>query len=108
MSPRRRGRDRRYVLVYAMSAQAHLKALSARERATVVDAVEERLSFEPARETRNRKQMAPNSLDAGFELRLGSLRVYYDVDESERVVSVLAVGVKDRNRVLIGGEEVVL
>ena len=35
------------------------------------------------------------------------LRVYFDVEEGpERVVKVRAVGLKDRNRVLIGGEEV--
>jgi hypothetical protein len=33
--------------------------------------------------------------------------VYYDfVDEPEKLVTILAVGVKDRNRVVIGGEEV--
>lgn len=108
MSARQRGLGRRYDIVYAMSAHAHLKALSARHRATVVDAIDERLSFEPSRESRNRKRMQPNSLEAGFELRVGSLRAYYDVAEDERVVSVLAIGVKDRNRVWIGGEEVAL
>lgn len=49
--------------------------------------------------------MKQNSLDAGFELRVGNLRVYYDVDDAGRLVNVLAVGAKDRNRVLIGGEE---
>ena len=35
-------------------------------------------------------------------LRIENLRVYYDVDEPESVVRVLAVGVKERNRVRIG------
>lgn len=43
---------------------------------------------------------------ARYELRIGDLRVYYEVDERRRVVEIRAVGVKDRNRVLIGGEEV--
>ncbi|HEX5760299.1 MAG TPA: hypothetical protein VF121_14015 [Thermoanaerobaculia bacterium] len=52
--------------------------------------------------------MRPNPL-APWELRIGELRVYYDVDEEpERVVSVLAIGVKERNRVRIAGEVIEL
>ena len=44
----------------------------------------------------------PNPL-APWELRLGHLRVYFDVViEPEPVVVVLAVGVKERNAVRIG------
>lgn len=58
--------------------------------------------------TRQRKVLRANAL-APWELRIGDLRVYYEVkDEPERVVVVKAVGVKKRNRVLIGGEEVEL
>jgi hypothetical protein len=41
-------------------------------------------------------------------LRLGSLRVYYEVSEVELNVRVLAIGVKDRNVVRIGGEVIEL
>lgn len=59
-------------------------------------------------ETRNRKPMRPNPI-APWELRSGTLRAYYDCrEEPEPVVTVLAVGVKKRNRVFIGGEEVEL
>jgi hypothetical protein len=44
---------------------------------------------------------------APWELRLGVLRVYFDVSlEPAPVVTVRAVGVKIRERVWIGGEEV--
>lgn len=40
---------------------------------------------------------------------IGELRVYYEVrEEPERAVVVKAVGVKERDRVRIGGEEVEL
>ena len=59
-------------------------------------------------ETRNRKLMRPNPL-APWELRIGSLRVYYDVEEEpEPLVSIRAVGIKDRNRVRIGKEVIEL
>jgi mRNA-degrading endonuclease RelE of RelBE toxin-antitoxin system len=56
--------------------------------------------------TRHRKVLRANAV-APWELRIGDLRVYYEVkDDPERIVIVKAVGVKERNRVLIGGEEV--
>jgi hypothetical protein len=49
------------------------------------------------------------NLLAPWELRIGDLRVYYDVEEQpEPKVLVLAVGIKDRNRLLIGGKEIQL
>jgi hypothetical protein len=45
--------------------------------------------------------MRPNPL-APWELRIGVLRVYYDIEEQpEQVVTILAIGIKKRNRVLI-------
>jgi hypothetical protein len=72
----------------------------------VFDEVDEQLARQPGVETRNRKPMRPNPI-APWELRIRVFRVYYDfVDEPEKLVTILAVGVKDRNRVVIGGEEV--
>ena len=52
--------------------------------------------------------MRPNPI-APWELRIGDLRVYYDVeDDPDSRVIVLAVGVKERNRLRIGGEEIKL
>jgi len=73
-----------------------------------LDGVEKQLVHEPREETRNRKPMRPNRL-APWELRIGDLRVYYDVDEEpECVVQIRAVGIKDRNRVRIGKEVIEL
>ncbi|MBI3329183.1 MAG: hypothetical protein HYZ81_21085 [Nitrospinae bacterium] len=42
---------------------------------------------------------------ASWELRIGSLRVYYDVmDDPEPLVEIVAVGIKRGNQVYIGGE----
>jgi hypothetical protein len=50
--------------------------------------------------------MRANKL-ASWELRVGPLRVYYDVQEQpEPVVTILAVGIKQRNRVFIQNKEV--
>jgi mRNA-degrading endonuclease RelE of RelBE toxin-antitoxin system len=69
---------------------------------TVLDAVEKHLQSQPAVETRKRKPMRPNPI-APWELRIGNLRVYYDIeDDPEHVVYIRAVGIKDRNNVRIG------
>ena len=52
--------------------------------------------------------MRPNPL-APWELRVGNLRVYYDLEEEpEFVVFIRAVGVKVRNQVRIGRETIQL
>lgn len=97
-----------YRIDYSPEAVDHLAVLIARESATVLDVVGRQLRHEPMRATRNRKVLRANPV-APWELRIGRLRVYYEVrEEPERVVVVKAVGVKDRDRVRIGGEEVEL
>ncbi len=51
--------------------------------------------------------MRPNPV-APWELRIGILRVYYEVESAETVVRILAVGLKDRDVVRIGGEVIKL
>jgi len=74
-----------------------------------VDAVDDHLRHQPDVATRHRKRMRPNPV-APWELRVGDFRVFYDVEpgpeqaENPEVV-VLAIGLKTRNRVWIGGEE---
>ena len=97
-----------YRIEITRPADAHLAGLTAHRRARVLGTLQAHLGHEPTKETRNRKQLRPNSL-APWELRLGEIRVYFDVEEEpERVVRIQAVGIKDRDRVLIGGEEVVI
>ena len=96
-----------YRIGFAPAVQAHLQQLSARQRATLFDQVNRQLANEPLTETRNRKRMRPNAL-ASWELRVGNLRVYYDIVEDKSEVLVLAVGIKTGNRVTIGGEAVEL
>jgi len=92
-----------YRIEYSPEAEDHLMCLSARDSRTVLDTVVVQLAHQPTVSTRNRKLMKANRL-APWELRIGSLRVYYEV--KARVVIVKAVGFKDRDRVWIGGEEI--
>jgi mRNA-degrading endonuclease RelE of RelBE toxin-antitoxin system len=89
---------------YSAEAEGHLRALTARQRSIVLDTVDEQLAHQPTTETRNRKRMRANPL-AGWELRIGDLRVYYDVGEGAGpMVFVRAIGIKERDQVWIAGE----
>jgi uncharacterized protein YgbK (DUF1537 family)/mRNA-degrading endonuclease RelE of RelBE toxin-antitoxin system len=92
-----------YCIEYSPASEVHLRNLTPRQQAIVIDGVNEQLLYQPTVETRNRKKMRPNLL-APWELRIGDLRIYYDVEEPERVVYINAVGIKERNQVRIAGE----
>ena len=95
-----------YRIEYSPACAGHLRQLSARDQALALDGVDEHLGHQPTVETRRRRPMRPNPL-APWELRLGHLRVYYDVEEApEQVVRVLAVGLKQRERVRVGNKEI--
>jgi hypothetical protein len=64
------------------------------------------LADQPAVAARKRTRMEPNPLGADWELRLGQLRVYSDIDEPDGTVRVLRVGVKVRERVFLRGRVV--
>ncbi len=95
-----------YRIQYTPEAVSHLTAFTAHQQALVLDRVEEQLRHQPTVATRNRKLLRANPV-AAWELRIGSLRVYFDVDElPERIVTVRAVGEKIREKAVIGGHEV--
>ena len=96
----------RYRVEYTPEALEHLRGLGAGERTGLLDVVVRQLGHQPTTPTRNRKLLRANPL-APWELRVGTLRVYFDVgDPTDPVVTVRAVGRKVRNQVWIGGEEV--
>ena len=86
-----------------------MKAIESRHHRSIKATIEERLKMTPDAPTRNRKRLeTPAPFDATWELRFGSdnrFRVLYEIDEAKKTVNILAIGIKDRNRFLIGGEE---
>ena len=95
-----------FEIKYESEAEEHLRDLTADQKAQVLDAVGKQLVHQPTVATRNRKKLRPNKL-AAWELRVGTLRVYYDVrEEPPPAVLILAIGVKRGNRVFIQNREV--
>ena len=97
-----------YRIEFAESVKTQIRAFSARQRVAILDAIEQQLQHEPLVETRNRKLLRPNPL-APWELRVGQLRVFYEVPVSDPdVVRILAVGHKKGNILRIAGKEIQL
>jgi mRNA-degrading endonuclease RelE of RelBE toxin-antitoxin system len=96
-----------YRIELTPEARDHLDDLEPGQRARLLDEIAVQLSHEPDMQTRNRAPLRPNPL-AQFRLRVGELRAYYDVAAGERLVLVKAIGIKRRNRVVVGGVEIEL
>jgi len=95
-----------YRIQFTASAEEHVSQLTSRQQTIILNAVRVQLRHEPLRGTRNRKQLRPNPF-APWELRVGSLRVFYEVDALEPdLVNILAIGIKRGNRLLVAGEEI--
>jgi mRNA-degrading endonuclease RelE of RelBE toxin-antitoxin system len=87
----------------------HLAAIERKYHRLIQKTLDEQLSHTPDSETRNRKPVEqPAPFAATWELRFGPgnrFRVFYDVDLNENTVWILAIGVKNRERLLFAGEE---
>ena len=89
------------------SARDDLRRLRKYVRQQIGDAIDAQLTYEPDRETRNRKRLQTNSLSE-WELRIGSYRVFYDIERTGRQVLIVAVGQKQGEKVIIRGREYTL
>jgi mRNA-degrading endonuclease RelE of RelBE toxin-antitoxin system len=86
-----------------------MKAIESEHHSVIRKTIDERLSHGADMPTRNRKRLeTPAPFDATWELRFGPdnrFRVLYEINRQKKIVSILAIGIKDRNRLLIGGKE---
>lgn len=91
-----------YRITITDEAESQLQELPSRERRIVEAAVLARLRDQPTTLTRAIKRLRPNPV-AEYELRVGELRVLYDVLGEE--VILLIVGRKVGNTLIVSGEE---
>jgi mRNA-degrading endonuclease RelE of RelBE toxin-antitoxin system len=85
-----------YTIVYAAGVADDLKGLRVARRAEILDKIDEQLTHEPARSTRNKKLvegLTPPWDQEGpvWELRIGDYRVFYEIDEAGQRVAVRAI-----------------
>jgi mRNA-degrading endonuclease RelE of RelBE toxin-antitoxin system len=96
-----------YQIVYSPEAVSHLEALPKSSQVLVLDQVDIQLVHQPTLPTRKRKLLRPNPI-APWELRLGDVRVFYEVQEQPETVIVKAVGLKRHHELWIGDERIEL
>src|SRR5438445_12267077 len=76
----------RFDIVFTQEALKELRLFRKGERTRIIEAIEEQLSHEPNRETRNRKRLRPNQT-AEWVIRVDRFRVFYDIEESANPAS---------------------
>ncbi len=100
----------RFTLEFAPEIVDHLDAIERKYHRLIEKTIDEQLTFTPEQETRNRKPLEhPTTFGATWELRFGDknrFRVFYEVKLAQQMVRILAIGVKERNRLFIGGKEI--
>jgi mRNA-degrading endonuclease RelE of RelBE toxin-antitoxin system len=79
----------RHEIVLAPEAQQAFRDLPARVRSQVRDALEVHLRFEPTRVSRSRIKRLRGVSRPQYRLRVGDIRVFYDVTEA--TVEILAI-----------------
>jgi hypothetical protein len=99
-----------FELIYDPEVKSHLRAIETKYHSLIRKTLETQLRFEPDTETRNRKPLERQvEFEASWELRFGPdnrFHVFYAVNQEERQVEILAIGIKERNRLWIAGEEI--
>ncbi|MEK6610497.1 MAG: type II toxin-antitoxin system RelE/ParE family toxin [Gemmatimonadota bacterium] len=81
-----------YEVILAPTAVAQYRALKANLRAVVRDAMDRHLSHQPTRVSKSRIKRLRGLAQPQFRLRVGDIRVFYDVGEKR--VEVLAIVTK--------------
>ena len=104
-------RKLKFTLVFAPEALNHLDTIDRKYHGLIERVIEEQLTHTPEIETRNRKPLEqPAPYEATWELRFGPnnrFRVFYEVKPQEHAVWILAIGLKEGNRLFIAGKEIV-
>jgi mRNA interferase RelE/StbE len=78
-------------IVLAPEAVDDVRGLKANVRATVKDALNKHLSMEPEKTSRSRIKRLRGLSKPQYRLRVGDLRVFYDVSLADQRVEILAI-----------------
>ena len=79
----------KYEIIFAPEAVQDFKRLSARDRSIVRDAIEQHLRYEPEKTSKSRIKRLRGISRPQYRLRIGEIRVFYDVVEPD--VEILAI-----------------
>jgi len=98
-----------YGLIYDPQVRDHVNKIERKYHSLIRKEIERQLRYESEVQTKNRKPLLrPSSLGSAWELRIGPenrLRIFYKTDRELWTVNILAIGVKIKERLYIGGKE---
>jgi mRNA-degrading endonuclease RelE of RelBE toxin-antitoxin system len=95
-TPLRSVRGIMFSIDYAEGVAEDIARLRAFDRTQLLDRVEAQLTHQPTQETRNKKLLPGlktpwDAVLSVWELRVGDYRVFYDVDNAQRRVTIRAI-----------------
>jgi mRNA-degrading endonuclease RelE of RelBE toxin-antitoxin system len=99
--------NKAFRIEFTKTAYLHLEAFRRFDRNRILDEIKEQLTHNPDKETRNKNMLRENPI-SDWELRIQPFRVFYETDPRSRRVRILAIGIKERDKLFIGGEEITL
>ena len=84
----------KYEVIIAASAEAVFRGLEARWRYTLKDAMRQFLEHEPRKKSKRRIKRLKGLRQPQYRLRVGDIRVFYDVNDDLRRVEVVGFALK--------------
>jgi mRNA-degrading endonuclease RelE of RelBE toxin-antitoxin system len=94
-----------YTLDITEDANEDLSYYRAFERKMITDEILVQLVDQPEVETHSRRSLRDNPI-ARWELKVGKVRIFYEIDTDEKFVTVVSVGHKEHNVLYIRGKVV--
>jgi mRNA-degrading endonuclease RelE of RelBE toxin-antitoxin system len=88
----------------AVEAAKDLHWFRKKDQTLIGERIETQLRHQPDEVTRNRKRLRPGHRGE-WELRIGNIRVFYDLDLEASVVRITGVGLKERKKLFFRGQE---
>ena len=88
--------DAPYEIQYSQEAAEDVQALRAYDQRKILAAVERHLSHNPTQVSRARIKQMHQPFWSQYRLRVEDFRVYYDVDDGQRRLSILRVLKKEQ------------
>jgi mRNA-degrading endonuclease RelE of RelBE toxin-antitoxin system len=105
----------KFNLIYAPITKDHLRAIESKYYSLIRKEIETQLRLEPDARTPNRRSLKRPAIfgaaSATWEVRFGPqnrFRLLYRVNREDMRVNILAIGEKEGQRLLLGGEEIEL
>ena len=89
-----------YKVRYAKEAIEDIQSLRAYDRGKIFAAIERHLFHDPLRVSRTQIKRMLQPFWSQFRLRVQDFRVYYDVDEPQRIVDILRILKKEVGQTL--------